>query len=181
MTTGMMAGDSVAMLPSNFGAIAERVDRDGRILQRIDGVDAVLRGLCGHRIGNAHLRIEPEVRLHRGAGTERDVNAVGDVLLGQAELRGAHPIDIEVKIGSIDHLVHMDVDRAWNRGHTLTQAARDLVVGRIVTLHLHVDRRWQTEIEDLRHNIRGLKEEGEIGELLLQLRPQLLHIFLVGP
>jgi DNA-directed RNA polymerase specialized sigma24 family protein len=56
-----------------FGTIAERPDRNGRILEHIDGVDAVLRRLRSHGISKAHLWIEPEVRLHCRTGTQRNV------------------------------------------------------------------------------------------------------------
>jgi hypothetical protein len=91
-------------LPQYFGTIAERTDRDGRILEHIDGVDAVLRRLRSHGISKAHLWIEPEVRLHCRTGTQRNVEAVRYVLFGQAKLRGTHAVDVEVKIGSVDDL-----------------------------------------------------------------------------
>src|SRR3981081_3834645 len=138
------------------------MNRNGSILQRVDGVDAVLRCLSSDGIGDAHLWIEPKVRLDCRAGTERDVETVSYILLGQAELCGSHAVDVEVKIGSIDHLMHMHIDRSGDGSHALAQAARNLVVGGIIALHLYVDGRRESEVENLCHHIGGLKKKSQI-------------------
>ncbi len=138
-------------------------------------------GVCAAtRIGDAHLGIEPEVRLHRGAGAQRDVKTVRHVLLGQAELRSPHAVDIQMKVGRVDDLMHVDIDRAGNSGYAFAKAAGDLVVAGIVALYLHVNGRGQPEVEDLRHHVGWLEEEGEVGKLLLQLLPHLLHVLFGG-
>src|SRR5260370_20333682 len=106
------------------------------------------------------------------------MKAVGHVLLGKAELRRSYTVDIQVKVGRIDDLVHVNIDCAGNSGQTLTQVARYRIVSRIVALHLYVNRRGKPEIEDLRHHVGRLEEECEVREPLLQLRPQPFDISL---
>ncbi len=69
--------------------------------------------------------------------------------LREAELSGTHAVDVEMQVGCVDYLMHVYVDRAGDGRDALKQAAGDLVVGRIVSLHLHVDRCRQSEVEDL--------------------------------
>src|ERR1700750_14891 len=81
-----------------------------------------------------------------------------------------------MKIGRIDNLMHMNVDRTGNRGKSLAQVACDLVVCRIVTLDLDIDRRGKAKVQDLRNDVGRLEEEGQIRELTLQLQPQLFDV-----
>ena len=69
--------------------------------------------------------------------------------------------------------MHVRVDRAGDALDLLRELGRELVVRRQVWPgELHVDRRRQAEVEDLRHDVRRLEEELDAREALRQLRAQ---------
>ena len=77
-------------------------------------VDPVLRHLRDDRIGDAVLRVEPEIRLHLAAAGERDQQAVGDVALGQPDLAGKRAVDVDVDLRIVEHLLDA---RVGDAGH----------------------------------------------------------------
>src|SRR5260370_12677988 len=143
------------------------MDRDRRVLKGIDRIEPILRRLCGHRVRDPHLWIEPEVRLNRSAGVEGNINAVCHILLGEAELRGPNTINIEMQSGRIDDLMHVNIDCPGNSRQALAEPTRNLVVGRVITLYLNIDGRRKSEVENLHHHVGRLEEEGEIREPVL--------------
>ena len=117
-------------------------------------VDAILRHLRDDRIGDPILRIEPEIRVHLLAAGQSDQQAVGDVTLGEADLAGKRAIDLDIDLRVVEHLLDAQVGDAGHRTDALEKIGRISVVGfLIVADHLHVDRRRQAEIEDLRDDV----------------------------
>ena len=57
-----------------------------------------------------------------------------------------------------------------------TRSRGDVDVLRVAADHLHVDRRRQAEVQDLRHHVGGLEEEDQVGEALRQDRAQALDV-----
>ena len=177
-----VADDRGHLAPLEGGQIAEqlrlagRAGRDGRVHQRVDGVDAALGRLHGDDIVDAAAGIGPVVRAHDGARAERDEHAVGHVPLREAELGGARAIDVDLQRRRVDHLVQVHVDGARNASHAGGDLQRDLVRRLLVVAgDLHVDRRRQPEVQDLADDVRRLEEEGHAGKLPRQRFPQRLH------
>jgi hypothetical protein len=84
-------------LPRQLATIAQRMNRNRCVFKRVDRVDPVLQGLSSDCVGNSHLRIEPEIGLHGGTATERDINAARDILLSEAKLCRAYPVYVQVE------------------------------------------------------------------------------------
>ena len=159
------------------GARAARMH--GRIEQFGGGGHAVFGRLHDDGIVHAVLRIDPVIRRELHVAAQRDQQAVGDVLLGEAKLIGARAVHVEAQLGCVDDLVQVDVHRAGN----VRQARGDLAGQRVVggrvgerADHLHVDGRGQSEIEDLAHDIGRLEEEGEVGKLAVQAQAQIADV-----
>src|SRR5258708_36137934 len=67
----------------------------------------------------AHLAY-PKIRLYRCAGTQRDIDAVRNILLSQPELTCPLTVNIQLQAWSIDDLVHINVCRTGDSCNTLT-------------------------------------------------------------
>ncbi len=76
----------------------------------------LLRRLDGDRVVHPVLGVDPVVRRDLTARAERDEQAVGDVALGQADLIGPGPVDVDLELGGVDDLVQVDVHRPWDLG-----------------------------------------------------------------
>src|SRR5262249_38881464 len=100
----------------------------------------------------------------------------------QAELGGPRAIDVDLQRGSVDHLMQVHVDGAWDARHPGGDIQRDLVDLRLIEAgDLDVDRRREAEVENLAHHVRGLEEEGDARELWGQRRGGHLHPAFGGP
>ena len=148
-------------------------------MQVVHRADAVLLGLDDDRIADPVLVVQPEVGRRRAAARERDRQAVRHVLLRQADLLRDLAVGVNHDPRRVEDLLHVHVDRARHPG----QLARDLVGHRVVPVvlldraaDLDVDRRRQSEVEDLADDVGGLGEEFEIGKAPRQLIAQRLQI-----
>ena len=95
--------------------------------------------------------VEPEGRRGLEAAAQRVQQAARDVALGQPELRGHGPVDVDGSFGLVEDLREVHVDRARDLTHLLARSAGDAAVApRADGAHdLHVDGRGQAEVEDL--------------------------------
>ena len=79
--------------------------------------------------------------------------------------------------GQIEHLLHVHVGRARDVPHAIGDLLGDgVIAGHILAHHLHVDRRGQAEVQDLRNDVGRLEEELDAREAARQLRAQLLDV-----
>ena len=78
-----------------------------------------------------------------------------------------------MKSGQIHQLLHVHVGRAGNLAHLICDPLRDVVIRAHIRAHdLDVDRRGQSEIKNLRHDIGGLEEEFHAWETRREFAPQ---------
>ena len=145
--------------------------RDRHVRQVRHAVDAVLRHLGDDRIGDAVFGVEPEIRLDLAAAGERDEQAVGDVALGQPDLVGKRAVDVDIDLRIVEHLLDAQVGDAGHLADALQQIGGIGVIGLLVVADdLHVDRRRQAEIQDLRDDVGRQEGEGRAREFLRQVR-----------
>ena len=83
---------------------------------------------------------------------------------------------IDPQVRSMHELVKMNVRRAGNLFHAGFNLLGKGVVLWVASRHLNVDRRGQTEVQDLSDDIRRLERELHVRELLAQPRPQRAHV-----
>src|SRR5712664_3073483 len=163
-------------IAEQLGLVERRVERNWSVFKGTYGVDITLRSLCRNHICQPHFGIDPKIRLYRCAGTQRDIDAVRNILLSQPELTCPHAVNIQLEAWSIDYLVHINICRTGDSCNTLTQPTRNLVVRRIEALNLYVNRRRYAKVQNLSHDIGRLEGEGQIRVLLLQLGAQLGNV-----
>ena len=144
-----------------------RIHRHGH--QIVEAGHAILRRLHGHLVGDAVLRIQPEVRRRLEAAAQRDQHALRHVARVQSHLRDAGAIQVHVQRGRGEQLLHVDIGGAGNVPHPVGDLLRDVVVALLVGAdHLHVDRRGQSEVQNLGDDVGRLEEELHAGEALRQ-------------
>ena len=125
-----------------------------------NGVDAILRHLRNDRIRDAILGIQPEIRLHLAAARKCDQQTVRGVALGQSNVAGERPIDVDVDLRIIEHLLDAQIGDAGDHADTLEQVGGIGVIGLLVVANdLNVDRRRQAEIEYLRNDVGRQERE----------------------
>ena len=115
--------------------------------------------------------------MHLLAAGQSDQQAVGDVALGEADLAGKRAVDLDIDLRIVEHLLDAQVGDAGHRADALEQIGGVGVVGfLIVADHLHVDRRRQAEIEDLRDDVGRQERECGAGKFLRQDGAQPLDV-----
>ncbi len=147
-------------------------DRHWRAMQLVERRHPVLRRLDNDLVAHTVLVVQPEVCRRRAAAGQRDQQAVGDVSLGQADLLGERAVGIDHDPRRVEDLLHMDVHRAGNPSEVCGDLLRHAEIRarfRYRARDLDVDRRGQTEVEDLTDDIGGLREEFQIREPTRQL------------
>ena len=102
--------------------------RDGDIIQRLHGIDLVLRNLHGHVVLETILRIHPKGRIDLEARTQRKQHAIGYVVLAEADVEGAGPVDIQKERGIGKQLLHVNVHGSGNMLNAIGDLLRDLIV-----------------------------------------------------
>ena len=148
-----------------------------RVHQVLQRRHAVLRRLYGDGIGNAVLWIQPEIGGRLEASAQADQHALCDFLGIQSDLIDARAVHIEVKSGQAHHLLHVHVRRAGNLAQPICDSLRDVVVPAHIGAHyLNIDRRGQSKIENLRHDIGGLEEELHARKPRWKFAAQLAHV-----
>src|SRR5580692_4608918 len=164
--------------------ISENLRRDAgrgsghwRVLQRLVIIHAILRRLHGDVVAYAVLRIEPEGRRGLKAVAQRNENVARDILGLQANGLRACAIDIHVKRGFVESLLHVDVNGSGDMAELVRQFFRHNVVAALVrSRYRDVDRRGRSEIQDLRHDVGRLKEELRTRKSLRQLLAELVDV-----
>ncbi len=116
--------DRLNVAPRHGRDVAERVRdrrwcaprraRDGGVQEVVDGRDLPFRRLHREIIGNALLRIDPEIRVHLLGRAEADRQIVHDLLGLQIEVLRARAVDVEVQVGRVELLLDVSVDDARN-------------------------------------------------------------------
>src|SRR5438270_2980040 len=149
----------------------------GRVLDGIDGIENVLRGLCCNQVRDTHLGVHPEVRRDLCAGTQRDIEIVGDIELGQAELGCLGAIYVEVQIRAVQDLMDVGIDNSRDTGDPALNLSGEREIRGVESLNLDVNRRRQSEIQNLTHDVGRLEIEGQVREGLRQLLAHLRDIF----
>ena len=74
-------------------------------------------------------RIHPEGRIDLEAGTQREQQAIGDVLLAEADRWRAGAVDVQEQRGIGKQLLHVNVHGAGNMLNAIGDLLRDLIVG----------------------------------------------------
>ena len=85
-----------------------------------------MRRLRDDLVVDAVERVEPLVGRGLAGAGERDQHALGDVLLGEADLAGLAAVDVDLHGGVGDLLVDVDVDRAGDGGDLLHELLGEL-------------------------------------------------------
>src|SRR5437899_9911391 len=142
---------------------------------RVHGIDQVLRRLDRDWIIDSGFRIGPEVRCDLRSATERNQNAVRYIALGEAEFLRAGTIDFQLQLRGVCDLMQANIDCAWNLSHPRFDLARDPVVLRRVTRYLNVDRRRQTEIQNLTDDVGRWKIKTQIRKSVRECFAKRLH------
>ena len=93
------------------------------------------------------------------------------VCLGEPDLLGARPIDIDAQVGPVNALMKVHVGRPADLRDSRLDLLGELVVCGVASGDLHVDRRGQSEVQDLAHDIRRRKVEFHVRKLAAQLLP----------
>ena len=80
-----------------------------------------------------------------------------------------------MQIGRIDHVTHVNVNESRDGRNPLSNTALALIVSGVAALYLKIERRGQTNVQDLRDDVCRLKEKSELRKLRLPLRIKLLN------
>ncbi len=112
MTTGAKSRLKVDMFASNCGCVPEPEIDDGDVVQRVERIHLVLRGLHGDEVVHAVGRVDPVVARRLAAGRERDQQRIRHVVGGQTHLDRLMTVHIHVELRRVDELVHVHVHRA---------------------------------------------------------------------
>jgi hypothetical protein len=88
--------------------------RHRRVLQLLEIIHLVLRGLNRHVIAHTVLRIQPEIRRRLETGGERHQHVVGHVARLHSHVLRARPVDVHVHRRPIEGLLHVHIGGAWN-------------------------------------------------------------------
>ena len=176
----------IGVRATNVGDASEHRGRragsiDGQILQRRQAVELVLRGLQCNRIGDPVLFVQPVRGRNLAGAREIDDQTVGDVRRGDAGILGARAVDIDVERRQPRRLLDTgvgDPGDVANLGQELIGIGEVRV--EIVPADLHVDRRRCAEIQDLAHDVRRQKREGESRKAPRQLVTKAATYIAVG-
>src|SRR6266481_4943147 len=122
----------------------------------------MLRRLDCDRIVDSGFWIRPKIRCDLRRAAERNQNAVRNVAFGEAEFLRAGTIDFQLQLRRARHLVHANIDRAGNLFQAPLDLTRDPVVLWRVSGNLNIDRRGESEIQDLADDVGRLKIETQI-------------------
>jgi hypothetical protein len=105
---------------------------------------------------------------------ERDEQVSGDVALVVANLIGTLPVHRDEQTRRVERLLDPQVHRARHPAHPVQESLGHRAVARqVVADDLHVERRRESEIEDLADHVDGQEVEGDAREFAAQLRAEL--------
>jgi len=157
-------------------------DPRGDDIQGGEGIHGMLRRADVDEVLDALLGVEPVHGLHLAAAAEAQQHRIGHVALGQAKLRGLDAVDGELEPRQVGRLLHPHVGHAGDAAKFLGQpAGNGTVLLLIAADDLDVERRRQTEIDGLTHDVGGQKVESDSGKSAVQPESQAADILLGGP
>ncbi len=123
-------------------ACRRRAAGDRRVVELVVVGDAIFRRLHGEVIGNAILRIGPEIGRDLLRRAEADVEIVGDAAERQPELLRARAVDGVVELGASSSCCTCASTMPGTSAMRCCSSCGDRVVARAITpLDLHVDLR----------------------------------------
>ncbi|ARF90813.1 putative autotransporter protein [Burkholderia cenocepacia] len=147
------------------------------VRERLQRIHRVLRRLHEHRVADAVARIEPEVRRRLRAAGQRDQQVLRDVALVETGLDRLRTIDVHVDSGFVAGLLDARVDEPAHAAQLREQRVRDrAVLVELVADDLDVDRRGQSEVEDLADDVGRQERERHAGERLREHVAQLRDV-----
>jgi len=150
-----------------------------RLLQRAQGIVAVLRRLDRDQILDALLQVQPVARRDLAARAERDQRVVRYITLRQPLLAGLGAVDVEPDLLLSDDLRQVHVDGPADARDLVADLQGDGVVRLVVHCrsdNLHVDWGAHPEVQHLVGDVRREEEDGRPGQLEGQPAAQLLHV-----
>ena len=137
-----------------------RAERSGNVFERRERVLPVLRGLGHDRIGHAVLRIEPERGRGLDAARKRVLQVLRDIALADPNQLGASPVDVDIERRRVEGLLDARVRDAGHVFDLGENRIRIVAVGfEVRSDDLHVDRRRQAKVENLRHDVGRQERE----------------------
>ena len=155
-------------------------DRD--VLQVVQGLDAVLRRLGGEVVVDAVLPVQEEGRRRLEAAAQRHQQAAGEVAGREAALGGLRAVDGDVELRIVEALLDPEVHQPRHLAQLVQHLVRHAAVALDVrALDLHVDRRRQAEVDDLRDDVGRQEIERHAGELRRQPFPERADVVGGGP
>src|SRR5882724_3407815 len=174
---GACGGGGGDKILQNLRGCARDAAVDRSVLQGLIRVDAVLRGLHGNVVVDAVFGIEPEGRRGLKAGTKRNQDVFRNIAGLHADGLNAGAVDVHKESRSIEGLLHVDIDGAGNVAHLRCQFLRHHVIALLVCAgDGDVDRGRSAKIQDLRDDVRGLKEKLHTGIFLRKDVAQLVDV-----
>src|SRR5713226_7926768 len=171
---GRRGGDQVSQ---NLRPRTRHAAANGSILQRLVGVHAILRFLHRDGVFHAVFWIQPESRSGLEAGAERNKNVLRDVARLHAHGLRARTVDFHVERGVVKSLLNVDIHGAGNVPELAGEFFPDQVISALVHARdFHIDGRGSAEIQDLRDDVRRLKEELHAGKTLRKFFAQFVDV-----
>ena len=148
-----------------------------QVLEIPKGVDAVLRGLDGHGVGDAVSGAQPVGRRRLGAARQGRLKARGGVVLGESHDAGKFAVEVDPEGGVLEGLLDARVGDPGNMADLRQELGCEGAAGlEIIACDLDVDRRGRPEIEDLAHHIRRKERERGARKRPRELLAQRLHV-----
>ena len=127
------------------------------------------------------MRIQPVGGRNLEAAAEGDECALGDIQRAHSHLGDKIAIDVHVERGQSEHLLDMHIGSAGDMAQFVGDLLADYVVRlQIRTHYLNINRRGQSEVENLGDDVGWLEEEFHTGEAARQFLPQILNYFGCG-
>ncbi len=146
--------------------IALRAASDGDILNVLDRLDSVLRGLRNQVVVHAVLPVDEEHRRDLKAPAQRVQHTRSNVFFLVSRLQCFGPVHSYIERRIIERLLDMQVGQPGDLMQLRHDVLGNVVIGlNVVSFDLNVDRRGQAEIENLGHDVGRQKIEGRPGKL----------------
>ncbi len=139
--------------------------RDRSIVEGLQIVDPVLRSLDRDTVADPIPRIQPKTGSGLEAGRQGNEKVLRHITGLQTHILRAGAVDIQKQSRSIESLLDMDVNGAGNMPDLIGKLDGSVVITLLIHPgNLDVDRRGCSKVQNLRNDIRRLKEELHTGE-----------------
>src|SRR6266571_1086768 len=164
-------------IPKNLGRRTGRTAADRSVLQGLVSIHAILRLLHRDVVLHAILWIQPEGRRRLETGAERDEKVLRDVAGLHAHGLDARAVDFQEQRGVVKRLLHVHVHGARDVAELIGELFPDQIISALVHAgYFHVDGRGRAEIQNLRDDVRRLKEELHAREALRKFFAQIVDV-----